>query len=45
MIMLDWIVTHVPTVAGLVLAFLLGMIMAMYLFAEPDKEVKTRHIK
>ncbi|MEE6715849.1 hypothetical protein [Schleiferilactobacillus harbinensis] len=45
MIMIDWIVTHVPTVCGLVLAFLLGMIMAMYLFAEPVEEVKTRHIK
>ncbi|WP_263405052.1 hypothetical protein [Schleiferilactobacillus harbinensis] len=35
MIMIDWIVTHLPTVCGLVLAFLLGMVWAMYLFGVP----------
>jgi hypothetical protein len=47
MIMIDWIVTHVPTVCGLVLAFLLVMdvAMAMYLFYKSVKEAKTRHTK
>lgn len=35
MILLYWLITHTRTLAGLLLAFMLGMVWAMYLFGVP----------